>query len=48
MIGSLTLFFAAGLALATLRERSLSFLPGLTVLLIAFSVVAAVRAFLPG
>ena len=47
-IGSLTLFFAAGLALATLRERSLSFLPGLTVLLIAFSVVAAVRAFLPG
>ncbi len=43
-LGSLTLFFAVGLALSALRERSLSFLPGLTVQLGGFSVVAAIYA----
>jgi hypothetical protein len=45
-MGSLTLFFAIGLALAALRERSLSFLPGLAVQLVGFSVATAVHAFL--
>jgi len=41
--GSLTLFFAVGLALAMLRERSLSFLPGVFVQLsgLAIAIVAA-------
>ena len=39
--GSLAFFFAVGLTLAVLRERSLSFLPGLAVQLVGFSVVMA-------
>jgi hypothetical protein len=44
--GSLAFFFAVGLTLAVLRERSLSFLPGLAVQLVGFLVAMAVLASL--
>jgi hypothetical protein len=42
VLGILVLFFAVGLALAAFRERSLSFLPGLAIQLVGFSIVAAI------
>jgi hypothetical protein len=43
-LGAGTLFFVVGLALAALRERSLSFLPGLLVQIVGLGIAAAVGA----
>ena len=45
-LGAGTLFFAVGLALAALRERSLSFLPGLMVQVVGLGIAATVSSLL--